>query len=238
MTADEILAFCFPADMARDLDRHLAWWGWMMRGGADAGIIARFAELPDRLADGDIAGWTDTAQGRLAAILVLDQFPRSIFRDSERAYAFDPMALDLVRDGLACGHFDAFAHPWERTLFALPLVHAEGADLRTRAAQNLRLAEGILAMAPVDLKPAYEFCLAQSRRHKAVIDRFARHPHRNVVLGRTSTPEEEAYLSAGRFPHQHPIDERTQTKRPHHRARPSLAVQCFPDGSTPSTFDT
>lgn len=211
MTADEILAFCFPADMARDLDRHLDWWGWMMRGGADAGIIARFAELPDRLAGGDLAGWTGTARGRLAAILVLDQFPRSIFRDSPRAYAFDPMALDLARDGLACGHFDALDHPWERTLFALPLVHAEGPGLRVRAAENLRLAEDTLAMAPADLKPAYEFCLAQSRRHKAVIDRFGRHPHRNTVLERASTPEEEVYLSAGLFPHQHPIETRTLT---------------------------
>jgi uncharacterized protein (DUF924 family) len=206
MTPDDILAFCFPAGMAHDLDTHLAWWGWMMRGGADADILSSFPTLPQRLAEGAHGVWAETAQGRLAAILVLDQFPRSIFRNSPRAYVFDPIALELARDGLTNGHFRELLHPWERTLFALPLVHAEGPDLRLRAAENLRLAAETLAMAPADLKPAYEFCLAQSRRHKAVIDRFGRHPHRNEIVGRATSPEEQAYLSDGHFPHEHPID--------------------------------
>lgn len=206
MRHTDILDFCFPAGMARDLHDHLAWWGWMMRGGADAGIITRFAKLPEQLASGAHADWSDTAGGRLALILVMDQFPRSIFRDSPRAYDFDPEALKLALDGLNNGHFDELVHPWERTLFALPLVHAEGPDLRMRAAENLRLAAETLAMAPRDLKPAYDFCLGQSERHKAVVDCFGRHPHRNAVLGRATTPEERAYLSVGQFPHNHPID--------------------------------
>jgi uncharacterized protein (DUF924 family) len=205
MTFDEVLAFCFPTDLDSDLDRHLDWWGWMMRGGADAEIVSRFPDLPDQLVNRDILDWAATAQGRLAAILVLDQFPRSIFRGDARAFSFDPVALRLTREGLACGHFDALAHPWERTLFALPLVHAEGPDLRARAARNLQLAEDTLARAPANLRPAYEFCLAQSCRHKTVIDRFGRHAHRNATLERASTAEEATYLSEGRFPHDHPI---------------------------------
>lgn len=186
----------------------------MMRGGADAEIIARFADLPDWLAGSDIADWTATAQGRLAAILVLDQFPRSIFRDSSKAYAFDPMALELAEQGLACGHFSMLAHPWERTLFALPLVHAEGPTLRARASVNVQLAGETLAMAWDELKPAYEFCLAQSQRHKAVIDRFGRHPHRNATLGRPPAPGERIYLTNGEFPHQHPINQKGSTTCP------------------------
>jgi uncharacterized protein (DUF924 family) len=208
MTADEILAFCFPPDMARDLERHLAWWGWMMRGGADTEIIKCFAELPDRLAAGELADWTTSARNRLAAILALDQFPRSIFRESSRAYAFDPIALELTREGLACGHFSMLEHPWERTMFAMPLVHAEGPNLRARAAVNVQLAKETLSMAPDELKPAYEFCLAQSRRHKVIIDRFGRHPHRNKTLRRPSAPGEQVYITNGEFPHQHAINPR------------------------------
>ena len=100
------------------MDRHLAYWDWMMRGGADAEILRRFCDLSDRILNGEMADWPATAQGRLASILVLDQFPRPIFRDTAKAYAFDPMALGLAEQGLACGHFSRLAHPWERTMFA------------------------------------------------------------------------------------------------------------------------
>lgn len=206
MSVESVLSFCFPDGLDADLDRHLDYWGWMMRGGADAEIVARFSDLVPMAARGGLDDWAQTPQGRLALILVLDQFPRSLYRDDPRAYATDPIALALAEAGLANGDFNALAHPWERTMFALPLVHAEGPDLARRAALNERLAAETLAMAPKALEPAYEFCLAQSRRHRAVIDQFGRHPHRNAILGRDTTPEEAAYLAAGAFPHQHEID--------------------------------
>src|SRR5690606_6786191 len=107
--------------------------------------------------------------------------------------------------GIRNGHLAALCAPWERTLFALPLVHTEGPTIRTRAAQNVQLARETLAMAPTTLKPAYEFCLSQSLRHQAVIERFGRHPHRNALLGRTSTKAEQRYLAEETFPHLHQI---------------------------------
>jgi uncharacterized protein (DUF924 family) len=206
MSVEAVLSHCFPDGLDADLDRHLDYWGWMMRGGADAGIVERFAHLVPDAAEGALDDWAATPRGRLALILVLDQFPRSLYRDDPRAYATDPLALALAEDGIANGDFAALEHPWERTLFALPLVHAEGPDHTGRAALNERLALETLDMAPELLKPAYAFCLAQSRRHRAVIDRFGRHPHRNAVLGRESTPDEAAYIADGTFPHQHAID--------------------------------
>ncbi|MAM61791.1 DUF924 family protein [Maritimibacter sp. UBA3975] len=206
MNAGDVLSFCFPEGLDADLDRHLAYWGWMMRGGADEGIVTRFAGLVPLAASGELDDWADTPRGRLALILVLDQFPRSLYRDDPRAYATDAQALALTEEGLANGDFTALVHSWERTMFALPLVHAEGPDHAARAALGERLAADTLEMAPEPLKPAYEFCLAQSRRHRAVIARFGRHPHRNAVLGRETTADEAAYIADGAFPHQHEID--------------------------------
>lgn len=205
MTPGDILGFCFPTGLAESLERHLAFWDWLMRGGADETIVRRYAALPDKAMAGEFDDWARSAHGRLALILILDQFPRSIFRGTAKAYAFDETALAMAEEGVGCGHLEALKQPWERTLFALPLVHAEGPTLRERAAQNVRLAAETLDMAPMELKPAYEFCLAQSRRHKSVIDQFGRHPHRNAVLGRVSSPDEETYLAEGTFPHQHPV---------------------------------
>lgn len=206
MTPEAVLSFCFPEGLDADLDRHLDYWGWMMRGGADDGIVGTFAEYVPEASRGALDHWAEMPRGRLALILVLDQFPRSLYRDDPRAYATDPQALALVEAGFANSDFAALVHPWERTMYALPLVHAEGPDHAHRAALNERLAIETLAMAPDPLKPAYEFCLAQSRRHRAVIERFGRHPHRNAVLGRETTPDEAAYIADGVFPHQHEID--------------------------------
>ncbi len=206
MTPRDVLNFCFADDIDAGLERHLAFWAWMMRGGADAAIVDRFAELTRHAAEGSLDHWADTAAGRMALVLVLDQFPRSVFRGTPGAYARDGAALAVVETGLANGHFATLSTPWERTLFTLPLIHAEGPTIRERAALNVALAEETLETAPAALRPAYEFCLEQSRRHRAVIDRFGRHPHRNAILGRPSTAEEHDYLAAGEFPHEHPID--------------------------------
>lgn len=205
MTPQTILQFCFPDGLDQDLQIHLAFWERMMRGGIDQEITERFQDMPERAFRGEFDSWSETASGRLALILVLDQFPRSIYRATAKSYAFDQMALELCQDGIDRGHFLDVGTPWGRTLFAMPLVHAEGPTLRLRAKENVKLAEETLALAPGPLKPAYEFCVAQSRRHQKVIDEFGRHPHRNAMLGRASTPEEEAYLTNGDFPHEQKI---------------------------------
>lgn len=201
---DDVLAFWFPAGLDADFERHRAQWDWWMHGGADAEIKERFASLTERAARGELAMWKETPRGRLALVLVLDQFSRSAFRGTPRAYAQDPMARALVVESLDNGHYDALEKPWERVLFTLPFVHNEGADAVAHCRRLLALYPAIVASAPTSLRDIYEWGFAQARRHCAVLERFGRHPHRNAVLGRTSTAEEQAYIDKGDFPHARP----------------------------------
>jgi uncharacterized protein (DUF924 family) len=198
---DAVLDFWFPAGFGADLATHREGWVWRMRGGADGEIVARFASLTERAARGECDGWAETARGRLALVLVLDQFSRSVWRDSARAFAQDPKALALVLEGLENGHYEALGTPWEKTFFTMPLGHCEGPDLLERLDRSIALARAILAEAPEHLKPLYEFSAQQPVLHRQVIAAFGRHPHRNRALGRASTPEELVYLEQGVFPH-------------------------------------
>ena len=127
-------------------------------------------------------------------VLLLDQFTRNCFRGSDRAFSGDARAQALVRDGLARG-FDQELAPVERAFFNLPLEHAEDAGLQSlsveRARRNL---DGIPRGA---LRHHMERFLTAAIEHAEVITRFGRYPHRNQPLGRTSTPEERAYLADG-----------------------------------------
>src|SRR5688572_22299501 len=105
-TADEILAFWFPEGLAADEDTHRRQLGWWFRGGADAEIVARFVPTLEAAASGQLDSWASTPRGRLALILVLDQFPRSVYRDDPRAYAQDPKAAALVLEGLENGDYE------------------------------------------------------------------------------------------------------------------------------------
>jgi uncharacterized protein (DUF924 family) len=199
---DAVLDFWFPADAGVKLDAHRRYWEWRMRGGADAAIVARFAALTERAANGECDDWADTPRGRLALIVVLDQFSRSVWRDSPRAFAQDEKSVTFVREGLANGHYRALSHPWEKTFFVIPLGHCEGPDHLARLDVAIALARAVRDEAPAHLKPFYEWNAEQPVLHRQVIAAFGRHPHRNRVLGRESTPEERAYLEEGRFPHQ------------------------------------
>src|SRR5262245_38174514 len=102
--------------------RQFEWW---FQGGADVGIRDRFSRLLDRAARGELDDWTESPRCRLALIIVLDQFPRSLHRDTPRAFAHDEKALSLALQGIDVGHYDALADPWEKTFFLLPLAHSE-----------------------------------------------------------------------------------------------------------------
>jgi uncharacterized protein (DUF924 family) len=199
---DEILDFWFPEGFGADLATHREQWVSRMSGGADREIVARFSDLTEQASRGDCDRWAETARGRLALVIVLDQFSRSVFRDSPRAYAQDPKALALVLEGLRNGHYDALGTVWEKTFFTLPLGHCEGPDLLERLDRAIALARAIHDEAPKHLKPLYEFSARQPVLHRKVIAAFGRHPHRNRVLDRESTPDELAYLEKGVFPHQ------------------------------------
>jgi uncharacterized protein (DUF924 family) len=146
----------------------------------DAEIASRFGTLHARLTREVPDDWLDNPEDLLAAVIVLDQFSRNLYRDDPRAYANDPIALNLARLALHRG-YDELLGKDERHFLYLPFLHSEDADDQDR---GLELMEEIGDAEAIDY----------ARRYKAIIDRFGRFPHRNAVLGRQSTPEEVEFL--------------------------------------------
>ncbi|WP_113912953.1 DUF924 family protein [Roseovarius dicentrarchi] len=200
---DDILDFWFPEGRSLGIDAqaHHAHWRWRMQGGADAAIVARFSDLTERAARGDLDHWAQDPHGRLALIVVLDQFSRSVWRDDPRAFAQDPHALALTTGGLANGHYDALRTPWFRVVCGLPLGHCEGPDHLQRLDRLIGLRQDIAAAAPPPLRDIYASLVSQARDVRKVIAAFGRHPHRNAILNRTSTGAEQRYIAEGQFPH-------------------------------------
>lgn len=177
--AAEVLAFWFgDADVARP--------EWFRKDPAfDDLIRQRFGGLIEQALAGAIDDWAATPEGALARIVVLDQFPRNVFRDTPRAFAGDRQALAAARALVHTGG-DRLLPPRRRSFVYLPFEHAED-----RAAQQTAVdLFGALAAERPDLADLLEW----ARRHQVVIERFGRFPHRNRVLGRVDTAEEAAFL--------------------------------------------
>ena len=155
-----------------------AWWA--VDPAFDERIRGRFAALHAQAAQGELFSWRTGPRGRLAEIIVLDQFSRNLFRDSAWAYAQDLAALALAQEAISAGAHLAL-EPVERAFLLLPYMHSESRAIHVEAERLYR------AFAPPD---NLDFEL----RHKAIVDRFGRYPHRNATLGRTSTPEELEFL--------------------------------------------
>lgn len=200
-TPRDIVAFWFPDGDAPAPEEHIRLWNWRMRGGAHDAVVAQFCDLTARAAAGDLDHWAETPQGRLALILILDQFTRSVWAGTPRAFSCDIKARDLCLEGLANGHFDALDNVWQKTAFKIPLEHCECPGHLANLDLTVTIAERMVEEAPEYLRKFYVMGAAQPARHRAVIARFGRHPHRNAILGRTSTPEELDYLDKGEFPH-------------------------------------
>lgn len=146
----------------------------------DALIRSRFDATHKAACAADLDHWRTDGAGRLAEIIVLDQFSRNLFRDDARAFAADPMALALSQEAISLG-LDADLPTVQRAFLYMPFMHSESLAIHQRAEQ-LFSATGL------------EENLAFERKHKAIIDRFGRYPHRNALLGRMSTQEEIAFL--------------------------------------------
>lgn len=201
-TEEDVLAFWFPPGLDRDRDTHFERVTWWFRGGADADICARGASLFDRALAGECDAWAETPHGRLALIVVLDQFPRSLFKGDPRMYSGDESAVRWAVDGVECGFYERLPHVWERLFFTLPLGHSESLELQER---SVRFADEAAERAPAQLGELYRFSASQARGHRDTIARFGRQPHRNALLGRESTPEELEYIRTGDFVHQRAI---------------------------------
>ena len=159
---------------------------WYKRDDAfDAGVRERFLALWQKATVGELSSWETTDDGTLALVIVLDQFPRNMFRDDPKAYSSDALARDVAHRALARGADERIEAPVLPFLY-LPFMHSEdlGDQLRcvdlfraTNDTENFRYAE----------------------EHADIIRRFGRFPHRNRVLGRATTPEEQAFLDGGGF---------------------------------------
>jgi uncharacterized protein (DUF924 family) len=158
---------------------------WFRRDAAfDREIATRFLATHAAAAAGRLSDWEATAEGAFALLLLLDQFPRNMFRGSARAFATDPLARAIAERAIAHG-FDAAAPVAERIFFYLPFMHSEDPADQERSLALARQADGG--------NEKY------ARIHADIIARFGRFPHRNAVLGRVTTAQEQAFLDAGGF---------------------------------------
>ncbi len=200
VSPEEVLSYWFPeginnADL-ETLRREAKRW---MQGGpeVDREITERFGGVLEQACRGELDHWAQTPRGRLALIIVLDQFSRHVYRGSPLSYSQDEKALKLALQGIDLG-MDRELGAMERMFFWLPLDHSEDLALHERGVLH---AEEEAANAPPHLKALYEFGISQAKAARDVIARFGRHPHRNEILGRTSTPEELEYLRTETPPH-------------------------------------
>jgi uncharacterized protein (DUF924 family) len=151
----------------------------------DDEIRRRFQTVYGDAAAGLLGGWEDSAQDALALVIVLDQFPRNMYRGSARAFASDPLARSVATRAIARGFDQAIAMP-ARMFFYLPFEHSEDLADQDRSVALLR------AAGDADL-------LKWAELHADIVRRFGRFPHRNAALGRTTTAEEQAFLDGGGF---------------------------------------
>jgi uncharacterized protein (DUF924 family) len=168
----EILKFWFE-----ELDP--AQW-WAKDDALDQLIERRFAETHARAAHCELFAWRKAAHGRLAEVIVLDQFSRNMFRGLPQSFAYDPLALALAQEAIAVGA-DKELNPVERSFLYLPFMHSESLLIHD-VALALYKANGI------------QYNLDFEIRHREIIEHFGRYPHRNAILGRESSAEELQFL--------------------------------------------
>ena len=200
-TPEQVLDLWFPDNGHQNsMETHSDFWDERMQGGMDSRIIQHFGGTTEAAATGALDHWSSTPRGRLALLIALDQFPRSYWRDTSGSYAQDIKATRLALEGIDNGDF-ATLEPWEQSFFVIAISHCEGPDHQQRMEALTDIVEGIVKSIPETLAPMREGFKAQHARVQKVIERFGRHPHRNSILGRVSTPDEEAYIATGDFPH-------------------------------------
>jgi uncharacterized protein (DUF924 family) len=173
MTPESVLVFWF-----KELEEKQ----WFIKDESlDRHITERFSDFHAAASAGELYHWRKNAHGRLAEIIVLDQFSRNMFRDLPKSFATDAMALVLAQEAVSLGMDKKLVTPQEQAFLYMPYMHSESEAIHD------------IAMKLFDqpgLEHNYEFEL----KHKKIIDRFGRYPHRNDILGRTSTTEEIAFL--------------------------------------------
>ena len=191
--AHELLSFWF-GDLGRaDLptsDRTNLWFGESDQLKTE--ILQTFAKEYEAATAGQLSEWGSTPRGRLALIILLDQFSRWAHRNSEKAFTHDELAQQLCLDGLR-EKMDQSLTLIERVFFYMPLVHAEDSN---KQEQSIRLFQSLVALSMTETTQVYQLFLAYAYAHFRVIKEFGRFPQRNEILGRTSTAAEIAFLKS------------------------------------------
>ena len=189
MTPEDVLGFWFGPVDAPDYPANNSSMWWKKNPAVDA-ACGQFAEALRASADGAFAEWADTARGRLAHILLVDQISRNLHRGSGEMYAQDDQALALSLRSVAEGD------PWGRRyhelqFYLMPLMHAEDRGVQRFSVEMFKRAHR--EATPADVQGSAHG-VDYAIRHRDIVERFGRFPHRNDLLGRESTPEEVAFL--------------------------------------------
>jgi len=174
--------------MGNDMDRVIHFWfeeleprqHWVKDSDLDQLISQRFSALHDAATKGELWSWRKTPEGRLAEVLILDQFSRNMYRDQVKSFAYDQIALVLAQEAIAQKADEALSVE-KRCFLYLPFMHSESLLIHEQAKKLFN---------QTGMEDNYRFEL----RHKEIIERFGRYPHRNSILNRQSTPEELAFL--------------------------------------------
>ena len=186
--AGAVLAFWFGEPGSSDHETFRELW-FRKSEDTDRRIAEQFGPLIERALRGELADWANQPESALAQILLLDQFTRNVFRDTPRAFAGDARAL-AAATAMVGQRQDEALPPLQRCFVYMPFEHAEGVGAQDEAVRLFtRLVESAPSTAP-DLKHMLDY----AQKHRAVIQRFGRFPHRNAILGRHSTPDEAAFL--------------------------------------------
>lgn len=189
--AEAVLAFWLG-----DVDEHgfspaakvQSWW--KKDAAFDAELRKRFGALHEAVRSGACDDWLTSARGRLAYVIVLDQFSRNMFRDTPGAFASDARALEVAGEGIELGHDRELQGP-ARSFLYMPFMHAEDLMAQTRCVELFEAFAG-------ELEGEHAKSIGNNvdfaEKHRVIIERFGRFPHRNAILGRASTAEEDAFL--------------------------------------------
>ncbi len=190
--AEQVLSFWFEPRATSKEGAELLGKRWFNGGEAlDRELKTRFSDAISAARLGQLDAWESSPRGALALLLLLDQFPRNVFRGSAESFASDEQALALTRRAIAAGAMDALPVP-EAMFFALPFSHAEDIEAQ-------RTAVAMIERLVFRAEPLWEGFVVSgvdfARKHLDVIARFGRFPHRNETLGRASAPGELEYLA-------------------------------------------
>jgi len=193
---EEILKYWFDGlDDSTPVDTNSAqfrtWFG--KDDATDREIGARFEDVYEQAAEGACGGWETSPRGMLALVILLDQFPRNLYRETSRAFETDSRALAVCLRAMGKGA-DENLSLIERMFLYMPLMHAESREIQEKSLQSFSLLEQLAGNRSPENVDFFAYSHEYAKKHKAIIDRFGHYPHRNAALGRRTTPEEDEFL--------------------------------------------